>query len=96
MLDAVKKIPKKAKITARGSAPPAKGDPKGMEAAIAAPGAIEQIDWKTTSRKPTAFFSSCATYLSFSLCVASSSARNSFEFLDISRQIKRHWGALGK
>jgi hypothetical protein len=33
-----------------------------MDAAIAAPGAIEQIDWNTTSRNPTAFFSSCATY----------------------------------
>ena len=33
-----------------------------IDAAIAAPGAIEQIDWNTTSRKPTAFFSSCATY----------------------------------
>jgi hypothetical protein len=62
MLDAVKKIPMKAKITASGSAPPASGDPKGIDAAIAAPGAIEQIDWNTTSRNPTAFFSSCATY----------------------------------
>jgi hypothetical protein len=62
MLDAVKKMPMKAKITAKGSAPPARGEPKGIDAAIAAPGAIEQIDWNTTSRKPTAFFSSCATY----------------------------------
>jgi hypothetical protein len=44
MLDAVKKIPKKAKITASGRAPPANGDPNGIDAAIAAPGAIEQID----------------------------------------------------
>ena len=61
MLDAVKKIPKNAKITANGSAPPASGEPNGIDAAIAAPGAIEQIDWNTTSRNPTAFLSSCAT-----------------------------------
>jgi hypothetical protein len=54
----VKKIPKNAKITASGSAPPASGDPKGIDAAIAAPGAMEQIDWNTTSRNPTALRSS--------------------------------------
>jgi hypothetical protein len=48
MLEAVKKIPINAKITASGSAPPASGEPNGIEAAIAAAGAIEQIDWKTT------------------------------------------------
>jgi hypothetical protein len=54
MLDAVNKIPTKAKITASGSAPPASGDPNGIEAAMAAPGAIEQIDWNATSRSPMA------------------------------------------
>jgi hypothetical protein len=44
MLEAVKKIPTKAKITASGNAPPANGDPNGIDAAIAAAGAIEQID----------------------------------------------------
>ena len=44
MLEAVNRIPMKAKTTASGKAPPASGDPKGIEAAIAAPGAIEQID----------------------------------------------------
>jgi hypothetical protein len=58
MLEAVKKIPKNAKSTAKGSAPPARGDPKGIDAAIAAPGAMEQIDWNTTSRNPTALRSS--------------------------------------
>ena len=43
-----------AKITASGSAPPARGAPNGIDAAIAAPGAMEQIDWNTTSRNPTA------------------------------------------
>jgi hypothetical protein len=51
-------MPKKANTTASGSAPPARGDPKGIDAAIAAPGAMEQIDWNTTSRKPTALRSS--------------------------------------
>jgi hypothetical protein len=60
ILEAVKKIPINAKITASGSAPPASGEPKGMEAAIAAAGAIEQIDWNATSRSPTALRSSCA------------------------------------
>jgi len=44
MLEAVKNIPMKANITARGSAPPANGAPNGIDAAIAAAGAIEQID----------------------------------------------------
>jgi hypothetical protein len=44
----------KANTTASGSAPPASGEPNGMEAAIAAPGAIEHIDWNTTSRNPMA------------------------------------------
>jgi len=44
ILEAVKRIPIKAKSTASGRAPPASGEPNGMEAAIAAPGAIEQMD----------------------------------------------------
>ena len=51
----------KAKTTASGSAPPASGAPNGIEAAIAAAGAIQQIDWNTTSRNPTALRSSCDT-----------------------------------
>jgi hypothetical protein len=31
-----------------------------MDAAIAAAGAIQQIDWNATSRSPTALRSSCA------------------------------------
>jgi hypothetical protein len=30
------------------------GDPPGIEAAIAAPGAMSVIDWKSTSRSPMA------------------------------------------
>ena len=63
MLDAVKRIPIKAKSTANGSAPPASGDPKGMEAAIAAPGAIEQMDWNTTSRNPIALLANLTSGL---------------------------------
>ena len=44
MLEAVNRIPINANRTASGSAPPASGEPKGIDAAIAAPGAIEQID----------------------------------------------------
>ena len=58
-----------AKRTASGSAPPASGEPKGIDAAIAAPGAIEQIDWNTTSRSPIAFPSSLVTGLLISLLV---------------------------
>jgi hypothetical protein len=60
-LDAVNKIPMKANTTASGSAPPASGAPKGIDAAIAAAGAMQQIDWNTTSRNPTALRSSCDT-----------------------------------
>lgn len=38
----------------QGQGPPASGEPKGIEAAMAAPGAIEQIDWNTTSLRPMA------------------------------------------
>jgi hypothetical protein len=47
-------MPIKATITANGSAPPASGEPNGIEAAMAAPGAIEHMDWNTTSRSPMA------------------------------------------
>ena len=63
----VKRIPIKAKSTASGSAPPAKGEPKGIEAAIAAPGAIEQIDWNTTSRNPIALLANLTSGLLISL-----------------------------
>ena len=53
----------KAKTTASGSAPPASGEPNGIDAAIAAPGAMEQIDWNTTSRKPIAPLSSFVSLL---------------------------------
>jgi len=43
-----------AKITASGSEPPAYPAPAGIEAAIAAPGAMPVIDWKSTSRRPIA------------------------------------------
>jgi len=57
ILTAVKSMPMKASATERGSAPEAKAAPRGIEAAIAAPGAIEVIDWKRTSARPTAFLS---------------------------------------
>ena len=41
--------------TESGSAPPANAAPSGMEAAMAAAGAIDVIDWNRTSVKPTAF-----------------------------------------
>ena len=44
MLAAVKRMPTKAMRTDSGSAPPAKAAPSGIEAAMAAPGAIEVID----------------------------------------------------
>jgi hypothetical protein len=43
-----------AKTTASGSDPPAYAAPAGIEAAIAAPGAMSVIDWKSTSRSPMA------------------------------------------
>ena len=67
MLEAVKRIPIKAKRTASGSAPPASGEPNGIEAAIAAPGAIEQIDWNTTSRNPIALLASLMSGLLITL-----------------------------
>ena len=67
ILEAVKRIPIKAKSTAHGSAPPASGDPKGMDAAIAAPGAIEQMDWNTTSRNPIALLANLTSELLITL-----------------------------
>ena len=43
-----------AKTTLSGKDPPAYPAPAGMDAAIAAPGAIPVMDWKSTSRKPMA------------------------------------------
>ena len=44
----------RAKMTASGSAPPARPAPAGMEAAMAAAGAMSVIDWNSTSRRPIA------------------------------------------
>src|SRR5665811_1536072 len=63
MLQAVNSIPTNAMLTESGSAPAAKAAPRGMDAAIAAPGAMDVMDWNSTSIKPTAFRSSCATGL---------------------------------
>ena len=43
-----------ASSTDRGRAPPAYSAPAGMEAAMAAPGAMSVIDWNSTSRSPIA------------------------------------------
>ena len=61
MLHAVNSMPMKARVTESDSAPAAKAAPSGIDAAIAAPGAIDVIDWNSTSSRPTAFRSSCAT-----------------------------------
>jgi hypothetical protein len=44
----------RAKTTASGSEPPASAAPAGIEAAMAAPGAMSVIDWNSTSRRPIA------------------------------------------
>src|SRR5215469_6397265 len=44
----------RAKITDRGSDPPANATPAGIDAAIAAPGAMSVMLWKRTSRSPIA------------------------------------------
>ena len=67
MLQAVNRIPTKAMSTASGSAPAAKAAPSGIEAAMAAAGAIEVIDWNSTPGRPTASRSSGATVV---VCVA--------------------------
>ena len=43
-----------AKTTASGSEPPAYAAPNGIDAAIAAPGAMSVMLWKRTSRRPIA------------------------------------------
>jgi len=50
----VNKLATSATTTARGSAPPAKPAPPGIDAAIAAPGAIAVMLWNRTSRNPIA------------------------------------------
>ena len=59
MLAAVKRMPTKAMSTDSGSAPPAKAAPRGIEAAMAAPGAIDVIDWKSAAMSPTWLRASC-------------------------------------
>jgi hypothetical protein len=44
-----------AKTTESGSEPPAKATPAGIDAAIAAPGAMSVMLWNVTSRRPMAF-----------------------------------------
>src|SRR5215510_2660468 len=44
-----------AKTTDSGSEPPAKATPAGIDAAIAAPGAMSVMLWNVTSRRPMAF-----------------------------------------
>ena len=55
MLTAQNKHATRANTTASGSEPAANATPAGMEAAIAAPGAISVMDWNRTSRSPMAF-----------------------------------------
>ena len=43
-----------AKTTASGNEPPANAAPAGMDAAIAAPGAMSVMLWNRTSRRPIA------------------------------------------
>src|SRR5580704_17820411 len=54
MLQAENRQAIRANTTARGSAPPAKATPAGMDAAMAAPGAMSVMLWNRTSRKPIA------------------------------------------
>src|SRR5258708_6934129 len=44
----------RAKTTDSGSAPPAKATPAGIDAAMAAPGAMSVMLWNKTSRRPIA------------------------------------------
>ena len=55
MLTAQNKQATRANITASGSEPAANATPAGMDAAIAAPGAMSVMDWNRTSRSPMAF-----------------------------------------
>src|ERR1700689_4772120 len=54
MLDAQKRQATRAKITASGSDPPANAAPAGIDAAMAAPGAMSVMLWNRTSRSPIA------------------------------------------
>ena len=54
MLTAQNKQATRAKTTARGSEPPANATPAGIEAAMAAPGAMSVMLWNSTSRRPIA------------------------------------------
>src|SRR5215469_3432788 len=54
MAHAEKRHATSANTTARGSEPPANATPAGMDAAIAAPGAMSVMLWKRTSRRPIA------------------------------------------
>src|SRR5215470_1142915 len=55
MLQAQNKHAISAKTTASGSDPAAKATPAGIEAAMAAPGAMSVMLWNRTSRSPIAF-----------------------------------------
>jgi hypothetical protein len=54
MLDAQSRHAISANTTESGSDPPAKATPAGIEAAIAAPGAMSVMLWNRTSRSPIA------------------------------------------
>ena len=54
MLQAQNKQATRAKITASGRDPPANATPAGIEAAMAAPGAMSVMLWNRTSRSPMA------------------------------------------
>src|SRR5215469_9719199 len=54
MLDAQNKHAISAKTTASGREPPAKATPAGIDAAMAAPGAMSVMLWNRTSRSPIA------------------------------------------
>src|SRR5262245_22374296 len=53
-LDAVSRQATRANTTDSGSDPPAIAAPAGIEAAIAAPGAMSVMPWKRASRRPMA------------------------------------------
>lgn len=55
MLEAQNRQAMSANTTESGSAPPASTAPAGIEAAIAAPGAMSVMLWNSTSRSPMAF-----------------------------------------
>src|SRR5215813_8836020 len=55
MLTAQNRHATRAKTTESGREPPAKATPAGIDAAMAAPGAISVMLWNVTSRRPMAF-----------------------------------------